>query len=53
MRTLALEEVYPVIHQINRVQEGRSISLDVDELQKTIEKVDQIQIHDPVDALEQ
>ena len=38
MRTLALGEVDPVVHQVNRVQEERSSSLDVGELNENIEK---------------
>ena len=37
MRTLALEEVDPVAPQVNRVQEERSNSLDVGELNENIE----------------
>ena len=35
----ALEEVYPVAPQVNRVQEERSSSLDVGELNENIEKL--------------
>ena len=39
MRTLALEEGDPVAPQVNRVQEERSGSLDVGELNEYIEKL--------------
>ena len=39
MRTLALEEVDPDAPQVNRVQEERSISLDVGESNENIEKL--------------
>ena len=39
MRTLALEEGDPVSPQVNRVQEERSGSLDVGELNEDIEKL--------------
>ena len=38
VRTLALEEVDPVAPQVNRVQEERSSSLEVGELNEKIEK---------------
>ena len=39
VRTLALEEGDPVASQMNRVQEERSVSLDVGELNENIEKL--------------
>ena len=39
VRTLALEEGDPVSPQVNRVQEERSASLDVGELNENIEKL--------------
>ena len=39
VRTLALEEVDPVVHEVNRLQEERSSSLDVGELNENIEKL--------------
>ena len=39
VRTLALEEGDPVATQVNRVQEERSDSLDVGELNENIEKL--------------
>ena len=39
VRTLALEEEDPVVPQVNRVQEERSGSLDVGELNENIEKL--------------
>ena len=39
VRTLALEEGDPVASQVNRVQEERSGSLDVGELNENIEKL--------------
>ena len=39
VRTLALEEGDPVAPQVNRVQEERSGSLDVGELNENIEKL--------------
>ena len=39
MRTLALEKVDHVAPQLNRVQEERSSSLDVGELNENIEKL--------------
>ena len=39
VRTLALEEGDPVARQVNRVQEERSGSLDVGELNENIEKL--------------
>ena len=39
MRTLALDEGDPVAPQVNRVQEERSGSLDVGELNENIEKL--------------
>ena len=42
MRTLALEEGDPVVPQVNRVQEEKSDSLDVGELNENIEKLTQL-----------
>ena len=39
VRTLVLEEGDPVAQQVNRVQEERSGSLDVGELNENIEKL--------------
>ena len=43
VRTLALEEVDHVTPQVNRVQEERSSSLDVGELNKNIEKLTKLE----------